>query len=199
MKHLFFNLNINTITMNELILRLNGITPNANDFTNLSVSIGNELRIINDADTNINDIIFIDAENPEDNPLDYWMEIIDTSQTRIKRIMRQINSLIKNGLLNDSKYHTEVANLYSVIKQHDYLWLYNENPPQFTRFYHLYTNHYIKNVVKPYNKSLILEAIYVIKDNTPIVDANICDILSFLNDEKYFTKNQVDSEIYDMI
>jgi hypothetical protein len=185
--------------MNELILRLNGITPNANDFTNLSVSIGNELRIINDADTNINDIIFIDAENPEDNPLDYWMEIIDTSQTRIKRIMRKINSLIKNGLLNDSKYHTEVANLYAVIKQHDYLWLYNENPPQFTRFHNLYTNHYIKNVVKPYNKSLILEAIYVIKDNTPIVDDNICDILSFLNDEKYFKKHQVDSEIYDMI
>lgn len=54
--------------MNELILRLNGITPNANDFTNLYVSIGNELRIINDADTNINDIIFIDLRKSRRQP-----------------------------------------------------------------------------------------------------------------------------------
>ncbi len=186
------------ITMNELILNLNGITPNANDFGELSLSICNELRIINEADTNINDIIFINEENAG-NTLDYWTEVIDASQTRITKIMRKINNLLKNGWLNDAKYHNEVANLYSVIKQHDHLWLYNENPPQFTRFYNLYGNHYINNVVKPYNKSLILEAIYVIKNNTPIVDDNICDILSFLNDEKYFKKHQVDSEIYDMI
>ena len=153
--------------MNELILKLNGITPNANDFGELYLSICNELKIINDADTKINDIIFINEENPE-TTLDYWTEIIDTSQTRIKRIMRQINSLLKEGMLNDAKYHNEVANLYTVIKQHDYLWLYNENPPQFTRFHNLYTNHYIKNVVKPYNKSLILESIYVIKCNTQL-------------------------------
>ena len=185
--------------MNELILNLNGITPNANDFGELSLSICNELRIINDADTNINDIIFIDAENPEDNPLDYWTEIIDASQTRIKRIMRKINNLLKNGWLNDATYHNEVANLHTVIKHHEFLWVFIEAPSQFTRFYHLYNRHYINNVVKPYNKSLILEAIYVIKNNTPIVDDNICDILSFLNDEKYFKKHQVDSEIYDMI
>ena len=71
-----------------------------------------------------------------------------------------------------------------------------------------------------------METIYVLKDNTPIVDDNICDILSFLhlrtfktppkgavmsdegdadwassmpngvNDESCFTKHQVDTEIY---
>ena len=140
--------------MNELILKLNGITPNANDFTDLSLSIGSELTIITEADTKINDIIFTNDENAG-NLLDYWTEIIDASQTRITKNMRKVNSLIKNELLNDAKYHTEVANLYAVIQQHEHLWLYNETPPQFTRFHHLYKNHYIKNVVNPYNKSLI--------------------------------------------
>ena len=48
--------------MNELILKLNGITPNANDFTDLSLSIGSELTIITEADTKINDIIFTNDE-----------------------------------------------------------------------------------------------------------------------------------------
>jgi hypothetical protein len=176
--------------MNDLIFKLNGIIPTATNFVNLSQSIGNELSIIND--------IIFNEENPEEHSLDYWLKIIDASKTKITKMMRQVNSLVKNGWLSDPEYHTEVAKLYGLIKHHEFLWLYTEAPSQFSSFYHIYENQYIKNVVKPYHKSLILEAIYAIKDNTPIVDDNICDILSFLNDESYFTKHQVDSEIYDI-
>lgn len=168
------------------------------DFIHLSKSIGSELAIIHEADTKLNDIIFVNAENPGES-LDYWLKIIDTSKTKISKMMRKVNSLVKNGWLSDYMYHAEVTKLYGVINQHEFLWLYTDSPPQFISFYHLYNNYYIQNVIKPYNKSLILEAIYAIKDNTPIVDDNICDILSFLNDEKYFTKHQVDNEIYDIV
>jgi hypothetical protein len=181
--------------MNDFILRLNGIVPAENNFVNLSNSIGSEFAIINDAVIKLNDAILINQENPGSE----WLQIIDTSKTKMAKMMRQVNSLVKNGWLSDPKYHAEVAKLYELIKQHDLLWLYTEVPSQIMSFYNIYREHYIKNVVKPYHKSLILEAIYAIKDNTPIVDDNICDILSFLNDEKYFTKHQVDSEIYEIV
>jgi hypothetical protein len=181
--------------MNDFILRLNGIVPTENNYVNLLNSIASEFAIINDAITKLNNLILINEENPGIE----WLKIIDASKTKMTKMMRQVNSLVKNGWLSDPQYHAEVAKLYELIQQNQLLWLYTEAPSQIMSFYNIYREHYIKNVVKPYHKSLIIEAIYAIKDNTPIVDDNICDILSFLNDEKYFTKHQIDAEIYDMV
>ena len=128
--------------------------------------------------------------------MDNWLLSINTIKFDIDKNLRRVIKLIKTGLLNDPKYHSDVANLCKVIKQYDNQWFYVEPPPHIMVFYDFYDTQYITHIVKPYNLSLILEAIYVIKDNTPIVDDNICDILSFLNDETHFTKHQVDTEIY---
>jgi hypothetical protein len=125
-----------------------------------------------------------------------WITRIDAIKIIIDKKIRQVIHLVKTGQLNDPKYHTDVSNLYKSIKHYDSRWYYIDAPPQVSVFYHFYDNQYITQIVKPYNLSLIMESIYVIKDNTPIVDDNICDILSFLNDEKHFTKHQVDTEIY---
>ena len=126
-----------------------------------------------------------------------WVNSMYRIRDRIDVTLIQVISLIETGQLNDPTYHQDVTNLYGVIKQYDSKWMvYIDAPLQIMKFYQLYESHYITQLVKPYNLSLILETIYVIKDKTPIVDDNICDILSFLNDEKHFTKHQVDTEIY---
>ena len=127
------------------------------------------------------------------------IESIDAINDKINKHLRQVIRLVKTGQLNDIKYHSDVANLYRTIKQYDNRWFYIDAPLQIKMFCHLYDTKYIPHVVKPYNKSLIIEAMYVIKNKTPMVDDNICDILSFLNDETYFTKHQVDSEIYSIM
>jgi hypothetical protein len=184
--------------MERLLLGLqtDGLTLTANDYPRLHTTLESDLRSLHK---------FIPPYQEGDPLLEsiywdigVWLTRIDTIKFIIDKNLRRVIHLIKTGQLNDPKYHADVANLYKVIKQYDNRWVYVDAPPQIEVFYHFYDNQYIKHIVKPYNLSLILEAIYVIKDNTPIVDDNICDILSFLNDEKYFTKHQVDTEIYDL-
>lgn len=168
----------------------------ANDYDNLHTSIVQDLQKIH----------IIIPNYQEGGPLlegVYWD--IDVLFARIHAIkfeidkkLRQMITLIHSGQLNDPKFYSQVADLYKVIKQYDGRWFYVDAPPQIDVFYHYYEK-YITHIVKPYNLSLILEAIYVIKDKTPIVDDNICDILSFLNDETHFTKHQVDTEIYSIV
>lgn len=174
--------------MNELILKDNG-------FSILSKSICDELEILHDAEFHLHEEGFGTDDEDEH---DYFMDggyifQIEVSERGINKMVRQVNSLIKNGCLNDVIYHNDVAKLYGILTDDSVKHL-----QQVKSFYNLYNNHY-KKVVKAYHKSLLLEAIWVIKDNTPIVNDNICDILSFLNDEKYFSKHQIDDEIYEIM
>jgi hypothetical protein len=173
--------------MDKLILRLQGLS--ANDYANLHTSIVQDLQKIH-----IIIIPHIPAGAEGVNLDNEAVEIIEANTTKIDNKIRIVIHLIKSGQLNDHKYHTDVAKLYEVVKNSEKIMIFGSS--QITVFCHLYINHYIINVVKPYNLSLLIEAIYVIKNKTPIVDDNICDILTFLNDETYFTKHQVDSEIY---
>jgi hypothetical protein len=182
--------------MNGFILKLNGLNPTADDYARLSNSIEQDLIKLHK---------FIPAYQ-EGAPLlegvywdiGVWISRIDAIKFEINKKLRQVILLVKTGQLNDPKFYSEVANLCKEIKQYDNRWYYVVAPPQIVVFYHFYEQ-YITHIVKPYNLSLILESIYVIKDKTPIVDDNICDILSFLNDEKHFTKHQVDYEIYSIV
>ena len=184
----------NKMGMSRLIMRINGLKPTENDYARISNSIEQDL-------TNLHKFI---PEYQEGAPLlegvywniGVWITRIDAIKFIIDKNLTQVICLVKTGRLNDPKYHSDVEKLYKCVKQYDNRWFYVDAPLQIKWFCHLYDNHYIRQVVKPYKKSLILETIYVIKDKTPIVDDNICDILSFLNDEKHFTKHQVDTEIY---
>jgi hypothetical protein len=154
-----------------------------NDFHNISKSIENELNQTIDYTYDFC-MTFIDKES--------FDELIMTSITKLDNLTTQVNSLIQNKQLNEFKYHQDVTILYNRLKQYD---TYNFISYKFANFYGVY-DWYITHVVNPYTISLIRETINVLKDQTPIVDDNICDILSFLNDEKLMTKHQVDSEIY---
>ena len=179
--------------MNNLILKLNGITPTATDFVNLHTSIVRDLQTMHSIIPAYGPIYLQDLVEGLGWGMEDWLVTISQFKHAIDKSLRQVISLIRNGLLNDPKYRTEVAILYKVIKGYDNQWRYVDAPPQIMSFYHVY-----KNVVKSYDIAFIAAAISAIKENTPIVDNNICDILSFLNDEKYFTKHQIDSVIYDM-
>ena len=185
--------------MDSLLLRLQGLRPTANDYPDISTSIEHDLirlyKIIPNYQAGVDVVLqnWLEAFDWENGD---WLTSIDEFKFIIDKNLRQVISLIKTGQLNDPKYHTDVANLYNLLKQYDGQWHYVDAPPQIEVLYHFYDNQYITQIVRPYNLSLIMEAIYVIKDKTPIVDDNICDILSFLNNEAHFTKQQVDAEIY---
>ena len=164
------------------------------NITEIIDSIAFDLASIIEADTNLTDIIFDNPEDPRFS-LDFWFEVIDESKKKINKITRHVNSLILNDQLNDPKYHDDVTKFYKLVRSYDSLWKFIEPPKQFSALHRLY-EYYINQIVKPYRLSLISESICVIKDKTPIVDDNICDILSYLNDEKFITKHQVDTIVY---
>jgi hypothetical protein len=183
--------------MNKLLLNLQGLS--ANDYERLHTSIVQDLIRLHKIIPNYQEDVPLLLQNwleAFDWDIGDWLTSIDEFKFIIDKSLRNVIRLIKSGQLNDPKFYSQVAELCKVIKQYDGQWYYVDAPPQIDVFYHFYDNQYITQVVKPYNLSLIMEAIYVIKDNTPILDDNICDILSFLNDEKHFTKHQVDTEIY---
>ena len=180
--------------MDRLILGLQGNNPTANDYASLHTTIVQDLQKLHKFIPNYQEgAPLLDGVYWD---IGVWFTRIDAIKFIIDKKLRQVISLVKTGQLNDTKFYSQVADLYKAIKQYDGRWFYIAAPPQITVFYHYYENLYIIHIVKPYNLSLLIEAIYVIKDKTPIVDDNICDILSFLNDEEHFTKHQVDTEIY---
>ncbi len=180
--------------MDRFLLGLQGFNATADDYENLHISIVEDLQKLHKFIPNYQEGVPLLGGVYWD--IGVWLTRIDSIKFKIDKNLRQVISLVKTGQLNDPKFYTQVANLYKAIKQYDGRWHYVNAPPQFRVFYHFYDTQYITQVVKPYNLSLIMESIYVIKDKTPIVDDNICDILSFLNDETHFTKHQVDTEIY---
>ena len=164
------------------------------DISEIIGSVEFELASIMEADANLSDIIFDDPEDPLFS-LDFWFEVIDESKKKINKITRHVNSLILNDQLNDPKYHDDVTKFYKLVRSYDSLWKFIDPPKQFSALHRLH-KYYINNIVKPYRLSVMRESISVIKNKTPIVDDNICDILSYLNDEKFITKHQVDTFIY---
>ena len=116
-----------------------------------------------------------------------------------KDVLIKMTCLIKNGELNDLKYHDDMSVFYNLLFV-TYEYTMDELldcgcKTIINKFKKTYIK-YRKSVVIPYHCLLICETVRVIKVKTPIADDNICDILSYLNDEKIIKKHTVDTFIY---
>lgn len=119
-----------------------------------------------------------------------------------------VNRSIAVGKFDDPKYHKDMSKLFELLfVDFDYMW---DLDHEFDNIWYSYDEIqiqssclkkmiqlYMEEIVKPYHIKMIRETASVLKSETPISADNICDIMSYLTDETFITKHEVDTFVYE--